>query len=156
MVSLRKEARMQCPIDQQPLEEICYEGSVQVDRCTQCAGMWLDEGELEAIETTIQHTHMVEASSIEMEKLAEEFSKHKADAPRNCPRCGKEMARREHGYSSLILIDTCPSCLGVWLDAGEIELLEAFFERLHPGLAAEASRRVAKHHLMAGLMRLLT
>jgi Zn-finger nucleic acid-binding protein len=39
------------------------------------------------------------------------------------------MERREHGYCSQVMIDTCPKCRGIWLDQGELEALEVFFER---------------------------
>jgi hypothetical protein len=32
--------------------------------------------------------------------------------------------------------------------------LEQFFERLHPHLLREAAQKAAKHHLMAGVLRL--
>jgi Zn-finger nucleic acid-binding protein len=147
---------MECPVDHVKLENVPYEGSVRVDRCPRCQGMWLDEGELEAIENTIYHTTLVEESSIETEELAVAMAKHKADAPLQCPLCAGEMARREYGYCSLVLIDTCPSCMGIWLDGGEVQLLEQFFERLHPHLLKEDATKVAKHHLMAGALRLLT
>ncbi len=147
---------MECPKDRGTLEDVVYEGNVRVDRCPQCRGMWLDEDELEAIENTIYDTALLEASSMETEELAEAMAKHKADPPLKCPRCAGEMARREYGYCSMVLIDTCPSCLGVWLDGGEIHLLEQFFERLHPHLVREAAQKAAKHHLMAGVLRLLT
>lgn len=41
------------------------------------------------------------------------------------------MDRREHGYCSQIMIDVCHECQGVWLDKGEVQALEVFFERSH-------------------------
>ena len=38
-----------------------------------------------------------------------------------CPRCGGELQEIEHHD---VKIDQCTECKGVWLDAGEIELLE--------------------------------
>jgi len=38
-----------------------------------------------------------------------------------CPRCGGELQEIEHHN---VKIDQCTECKGVWLDAGEIELLE--------------------------------
>ena len=38
-----------------------------------------------------------------------------------CPRCGGTLKEVEHHN---VKIDQCSSCNGVWLDAGEIELLE--------------------------------
>ena len=40
---------MKCPKDGSPLETVQV-GNVSVDKCTGCAGIWLDTGELEAIE----------------------------------------------------------------------------------------------------------
>jgi hypothetical protein len=39
------------------------------------------------------------------------------------------MARREHGLCSQVFVDVCPSCEGIWLDHGELEALEVFFEQ---------------------------
>jgi len=46
---LKSQYYMKCPKDGAPLETIKV-GEVSVDRCTSCAGLWLDAGELEAIE----------------------------------------------------------------------------------------------------------
>ncbi len=32
-------------------------------------------------------------------------------------------------YEGDVEVDVCPSCAGMWLDKGEIERLEVFFER---------------------------
>jgi ribosomal protein L37AE/L43A len=37
-----------------------------------------------------------------------------------CPKCGAELQEREYHN---VKIDACPSCGGVWLDAGELELV---------------------------------
>ena len=46
---------MQCPRDEGTLIRETYEGNVVVDRCTSCAGVWLDSGELKDIQETIEH-----------------------------------------------------------------------------------------------------
>lgn len=38
-----------------------------------------------------------------------------------CPRCGGDLKELEHHN---VKIDQCVECQGVWLDAGELELLE--------------------------------
>ncbi len=38
-----------------------------------------------------------------------------------CPKCGADLKEVEHHH---IKVDRCTECNGVWLDAGEIELLE--------------------------------
>lgn len=42
---------------------------------------------------------------------------------------GTTLDRVEHGYTSRILVVVCRSCGGGWLDRGELEALELFFER---------------------------
>ena len=37
-----------------------------------------------------------------------------------CPRCNVTMREREKGD---VIVDICPQCRGVWLDAGELERL---------------------------------
>ncbi len=38
-----------------------------------------------------------------------------------CPKCGGTLAETDFHH---LKIDRCPDCKGVWLDAGEIEMLE--------------------------------
>ena len=40
----------------------------------------------------------------------------------NCPKCQTVMRERE---KEDVILDICPSCRGVWLDAGELEKLVA-------------------------------
>ncbi|RMF24196.1 MAG: hypothetical protein D6760_03880 [Deltaproteobacteria bacterium] len=39
----------------------------------------------------------------------------------DCPRCGATLEESEHFG---VLVDGCPSCGGVWLDNGELQLLQ--------------------------------
>jgi hypothetical protein len=38
-----------------------------------------------------------------------------------CPKCGADLQEVEHHH---VKVDRCPECKGVWLDAGEIEMIE--------------------------------
>ncbi|MBT4088452.1 MAG: zf-TFIIB domain-containing protein [Deltaproteobacteria bacterium] len=40
-----------------------------------------------------------------------------------CPKCGMELV--EIGYQS-VMIDKCTGCEGIWLDAGELEVISKF------------------------------
>jgi Na+-translocating ferredoxin:NAD+ oxidoreductase RNF subunit RnfB len=61
----------------------------------------------------------------DLELIAELRAKRDADraagaATRKCPVDGTVLEAREfHG----VIVDTCPSCAGVWLDAGELDAL---------------------------------
>jgi len=52
------------------------------------------------------------------------------EAPRACPVDGRQMSK-EHSHD--IIIDRCPECGGVWLDAGEIEAIKQAAS--HEGMA---------------------
>jgi Zn-finger nucleic acid-binding protein len=121
---------MRCPRDGQELESVRYEGGVLIDRCPTCRGTFLDAGELEAVETTIEHDYARELQSAPDDvRGAYERARHQLDPVVPCPKCGRTMARREYGYCSQILIDVCPDGEGLWLERGELEALELFFER---------------------------
>jgi uncharacterized protein len=54
-------------------------------------------------------------------KLDEERSKTERTAHyMKCPKCGADL--REERFSE-VAVDICPDCRGMWLDAGELELL---------------------------------
>lgn len=120
---------MECPRDNSVLESQVYEGDVEVDVCPSCQGMWLDRGELEQIEETQEHDYSEELERIpNLIGNAYEMARQKKLAIINCPKCSAELSNREYAYCSQIIIDVCPKCEGIWLDKGEIEALEAFFE----------------------------
>ena len=38
-----------------------------------------------------------------------------------CPKCGATLKEEMHGH---VKVDTCPECKGMWLDAGEMALMQ--------------------------------
>lgn len=51
------------------------------------------------------------------ERLKQERTSHF----NKCPKCGCDLEEREH---SGVKIDTCSECGGMWLDKGELEIIE--------------------------------
>ena len=37
-----------------------------------------------------------------------------------CPKCGADLKEEDHGHAK---VDICPECKGMWLDAGEVDLM---------------------------------
>ncbi len=121
---------MKCPVDGNDLVQQTYEAGIEVDKCPACGGIWLDEQELQRIEDSTENDYQDEIGKLpDLAGQAYAMAFARSKPPVNCPRCDREMERREHGSCSQVMIDICPSCRGVWLDQGEIELLEIFFER---------------------------
>ncbi|MCU0691249.1 MAG: zf-TFIIB domain-containing protein [Polyangiaceae bacterium] len=121
---------MKCPRDATVLQPFMVEGRVQVDRCSTCRGLWLDNGDLEQIQETIERDHG-NLPTGPMAMVAASFAKARQErlGPVPCPRCAKPMETREYGYNSQVIIDACPGGCGMWLDQGELARLEAFYEK---------------------------
>ena len=46
--------------------------------------------------------------------------------PMKCPRCGAGLQERQYHHA---MVDVCPSCNGMWLDAGEAEIIGRSFQQ---------------------------
>jgi Zn-finger nucleic acid-binding protein len=129
---------MNCPHDRTPLESRDYEASIQVDECSSCGGRFLDQGELSKIQETVERDYSDRLKNLpDLVGSAHAAALASSKPPIECPKCSVAMERREHGYTSQILVDVCPQCRGVWLDRGELEALEVFFERVQRELTPE-------------------
>ena len=120
-----------------------YEGNVVVDRCTTCAGIWLDAGELKDVQETIEHDYSHQLERIDTVAGAYALARQKTQANVQCPKCGSTLHASEYGYCSQILIDRCADCGGVWLDAGELQALEKFFEASQAEQIAEQAQEAS-------------
>lgn len=102
-------------------------GDMSIDRCPQCHGIWLDACELEHLLTRLPHPLL---------QSDRHFRPAASEGPRRtCPHCkGTSYLIK---LNSLIrpgtILDTCPVCFGVWLDAGELGQLAApdLLSRMH-------------------------
>ena len=48
-----------------------------------------------------------------------------------CPKCGADLQEKRLGT---VAVDSCPDCKGIWLDAGELDLVRRARDSDHPGL----------------------
>lgn len=120
---------MKCPRDGASLTSDRYEGDVTVDKCPSCGGIWLDSGELRTIQETIENDYSATLNKIDLVARAYELARQKARPEIECPKCGGHLNPQEYTYCSQIMIDRCQKCGGIWLDRGELEALEQFFEK---------------------------
>lgn len=119
---------MKCPRDGAELTARIYEADVEIDECPTCEGMFLDNGELEAIQRAMD-AKQVEVDSVDTVSEGLDSARNEALGRVPCPRCGAEMTSRRYGFGSQVMIDVCPQGCGLWLDGGELQQLEAFYER---------------------------
>lgn len=146
---------MNCPHDDATLKATIYEADIEVDQCPTCRGMWLDDGELEAILETVENDYSKE---LEREpddvKTAYRQARPTHAGPLACPKCQAEMFAKEYAYCSQIIIDVCPEGCGVWLDEGEAQDLEKFFERTQKSIRADDEKQ-AKRGMWSSLRSML-
>jgi hypothetical protein len=140
---------MKCPRDGATLAGETYEGDVVVDRCPACGGIWLDAGELQTVQETLERDYSQVLARVDVVARAYELARQKGRPQIACPKCQAELHPREYAYCSQILIDTCAACHGVWLDAGELQALEQFFEQA--AADAQAPQDGIRRAFIAGL-----
>jgi Mlc titration factor MtfA (ptsG expression regulator)/Zn-finger nucleic acid-binding protein len=139
---------MHCPKDGATLKTQTYEANIRVDVCPSCRGMWLDKGELEQIQATVERDHSEKLAAIPMKPHSAAQARQREQPTLSCPRCGHPMQRKGHPSCLHVLIDVCAGCEGIWLDEGEIEELEQAYER------AQTEVEGFRQGLLAGLMHL--
>ncbi len=101
---------------EEKLVPITHADHVAIDVCWACSGIWLDEGEMQKI------------WDLGLEKIAP-FWVNPADAnvqkkDAKCPKCNVPLQSVRNVRDPRILQDLCPECFGVWLDGGELGLLQ--------------------------------
>jgi len=89
---------------------------LNIDYCNSCGGIWLDPGELNRLEKTIEPTFY------EIRNIP---SKQKQKEVLLCPACNdaQKLKKARHFRDTHVIIDYCQVCKGIWLDTGEIEAI---------------------------------
>ena len=120
---------MHCPRCKAELKTEQYKG-IEVDRCPDCGGMWLDYPELDQVEDIVLDEDEVKGTMI--------YSSRTSDI--SCPRCGGLMKAFNYRLYDLEL-DFCEKLHGFWLDQGEekrvLELMERRIKDLKRSARAE-------------------
>lgn len=121
---------MRCPRCGTELRTEEHKG-IEVDRCPDCRGLWLDYTELDQLEDVVLDKDEVKGT------LA--YSPRPSDI--SCPRCEGPMKAFNYRAWDLEL-DLCEKQHGFWLDQGEearvLELMETRTKRLDRKASAEA------------------
>ena len=105
-----------------------YEG-ITIDRCPSCQGVWLDAGELSHILETREVEISPEVVRETLALAASGVSQSERRTLIGCPQCQGPMDPINFDYTSGIVIDHCPLGHGNWLDAGELEQVQAHLEQ---------------------------
>jgi Zn-finger nucleic acid-binding protein len=124
------------------LEREQHPAGFEIDRCPSCLGAFLDHGELERMENAGRGKGRPKPSAIDFVRRAYEHGRRVSGAASeperealDCPRCLEVqpeadmiiMFEREWSIGTMVHVDVCLECRGVWLDPGELETLEDIF-----------------------------
>jgi Zn-finger nucleic acid-binding protein len=106
-----------------PTIDLGINGRFYVERCWECAGLFLDPGEIEDL---MAHcvTHDRHINNRLLSNINRDRYQPRPIRYRKCPVCRAFMRRCNFGQRSGVVVDLC-NAHGIWLDAGElIHLLE--------------------------------
>jgi Zn-finger nucleic acid-binding protein len=144
-----------CPVCKLLCSPLEYEG-VNVSNCGGCGGYWMTHPKLSAI---------CERRTLQMPEPVRQKFMDLADASNStqelwCLGCGKAMRKVQFRLWNDIVLDECPKCHGIWLDRGELEKCQIYWEYLqdHPeqwqgNKAAELTLQQARLRENQGLRR---
>ncbi len=113
-----------CPKCGAALEAVRY-ASLEIDRCTGCHGMWFDACELDRALATPGAEDLDDGD-------ASVGRRHDGQQRVKCPLCAVPMIRMAHMQQHHVWFETCGTCGGAWLDAGELRDLAVYdlFDRI--------------------------
>ncbi len=102
---------MNCPKCSAKMETVTF-ADVEVDRCTQCHGLWFDASEAEKLRS------VPGAEAIDQAAPAQAAAGGSAGAV-SCPRCHTRMIEMVVHGQPHIRFESCTVCYGQFYDAGE-------------------------------------
>jgi len=102
---------MKCPkCKESDLTENKVKGrAILVDLCRGCKGIWFDRNELESL--------------LKIAVKSIKIPSHARKQPFDCPRCRKPLYAFSYPHT-MVIVDMCPQCEGVWLDATEFKEIQ--------------------------------
>lgn len=122
---------MRCPrcASESLLEQTLADHALRIDICETCEGVWYDGGELQQLMTVAgDELHVLDVAAL---------------SDRLCPRCLREMFMFNFPQT-LVTVDMCGHCRGLWLDANEAEQIRAVRTRYERIARTDASSSVPR------------
>ncbi len=107
---------MECPKCHAEFETVTF-SEIEVDRCTNCHGLWFDMLEKDDL-IKLEGSESIDIGS---EKVGEQYDEMRDI---NCPKCQLAMIPMVDKDQFHILYESCPYCFGVFFDAGEFRDLK--------------------------------
>lgn len=121
-------------------------GSLEVDQCPKCEGVWFDTANknelIEILRLGRDNLPPQLVKSWKLDKVRQTRSKSKGY---NCPRCGALL--RGYWYGAEIeagqtfVIESCRKGCGMWLDDGELAIARTIVSRTAPDMLMQKTEK---------------
>jgi Zn-finger nucleic acid-binding protein len=120
-----------CPECQQELNLERFHG-VDLDVCTECAGLWFDPAELRRLITS-DPIALVSLDDHIVREIRHGASAPLATMTLHCPDCAMPLTPFHYEYTSPVQMNACPDCGGFWMLEQELLKLQQWLghERQH-------------------------
>lgn len=107
---------MNCPKCEAAMEKKVFK-DIEIDRCTGCGGLWFDMLEADNLRK-LEDSEQIDTSPRRPKEV---------DAVRKiaCPRCKSTMIQMVDKIHRKLRYEGCPTCHGVFFDAGEFRQFKA-------------------------------
>ncbi len=113
---LETQANFACPLCSVQLHDALIEGECVV-YCGQCRGFLTRTAAFGRIVTQRRAQNTATSNS------HAPFDSDELRRPVSCPSCKKRMQTHAYGGGGNAVVDTCPRCDCIWLDAGELNII---------------------------------
>lgn len=107
---------MNCPKCNSEFETVTFK-DIEVERCTQCKGLWFDMLEKDDL-LKIEGSESIDIGS---EQVGEQYRNQQKLV---CPHCNRQMLPMVDKDKFHIKYESCVSCYGAFFDAGEFRNLK--------------------------------
>lgn len=114
-VRVTSERGHDCPVCRQPLLRAVMDDREHIEICERCKGILM--AQVAFAETLTARRRAAETPSV----IPAPADRAELNRPLACPRCAARMITDWYYGPGNIVIDRCPSCEVVWLDAGEFQ-----------------------------------
>jgi len=126
---------LNCPKCDNSMEVIRYgAGDREVNRCTNCSGLWFKPVDLKRLRNTYK-AEILDAGNTGIGRQNNKLEDI------NCPECGIKMDKVSDDDQTHIWYESCPDLHGVYFDAGELADLsqETFMDHIKGWITGKRS-----------------
>lgn len=116
----KKELLLACPRCEGALQRI-RRRDLALDVCRRCGGVWFDRAELDGL----RHQHPRAFTYLDHAFTPRGEPRVVVRGALICPLCAEALVPFSFPHAPQVELDGCPACGGIWVDRGELTLLEA-------------------------------